>query len=317
IVAVVLGMIACFLGLRLVKLWISLLGLLLGGTVGYVAGVGFGATKGIALIFGAALGIVIAILLCYLHKVGVFLLCLIVAAAIGSTLLQPASILFVGICAAIGLVAALISLKWGDPMVIVCTVIGGALCTGTALVQFIHMTGSYYEYIISGGLALIGFILQFLYASKKVNKKSVAKAKKIRAEKSVENEVEAARAILDQPEEELEEEFVEEDFREEESVAQEAEIEEAAQEIIEETHQELREKGTLDESIQLLDFDDDDDDDLEEFQEISKESEVPEVLEAPEEDEATKAKRELEEAKKEIERMKQELEEAKKQKETK
>ena len=315
------SILVCFLGLNIRKVWTALAGLLTGVCLGYYAGLSFGAEKMIALAIGAAAGIILLILTIFLNTVGIFLMCLLLAAYTGVLLLPSGNMMNIWISLGIGAVIALISLKLKDPMTIVCTVAAGSITGGIAAMQLFSLKEGYYQYIISAAMAVIGLIIQILCASRKVARQDIKKAKEIKAQKSVENEVEAARAILEEEEAEPEEVYV--DILPEEPAAL-AEEQNEAEELLEE---ELLEDELLDEEAEPLE---------EEFpeeeitQEVKLEAEAegsedeneePENAEAmPEEaeealtpeEEAARARQELEAARRELERMKQELEEAKK-----
>lgn len=311
------SVLVCFLGLNIRKLWTTLAGLLTGLCLGYYAGIAFGAEKIIALAIGAAAGIILAIVTIFLNIAGIFLMCLLLAAYTGVLLVPSGNMTNFFICLSIGVIIALISLKLKDPMTILCTAASGSITGGIAAMQLFDLKVGYYQYIISAAMAVIGLIIQILYASHKVASQDIKKAKEIKARKSVENEVEAARAILDEEEAEAE--------IEPEIVTAQPEVKSAANDSIAETTalepeleemdaEELpeQEEELLDESL------------AEEFEEsdvvteacepenMVEEKETAEVL-TPEE-EAARAKQELEETRRELERMKRELEEAKKEK---
>ena len=315
------SILVCFLGLNIRKVWTALAGLLTGVCLGYYAGLSFGAEKMIALAIGAAAGIILLILTIFLNTVGIFLMCLLLAAYTGVLLLPSGNMINIWISLGIGAVIALISLKLKDPMTIVCTVAAGSITGGIAAMQLFALEEGYYQYIISAAMAVIGLIIQILCASRKVARQDIKKAKEIKAQKSVENEVEAARAILEEEEAEPEEVYA--DILPEEPAAL-AEEQNEAEELLEE---ELLEDELLDEEAEPLEEEFPEEEIMEEVQleaeaeRSEDENEEPENAEAmPEEaeealtpeEEAARARQELEAARRELERMKQELEEAKK-----
>lgn len=318
------SVLVCILGLNIRKLWTILAGFLTGLGLGYYAGLSFGMESVVALGIGAAAGLILAILAIFLNVVGVFFLCLLLAAYTGLLAVPSALTMKAVICLGIALVIALISIKLKDPMTIVCTVAAGSITAGLAAMPLFGLDVDYYQYIISAVLAVIGLISQILYASRKVAKQDIKKAKEIKAEQSVENEVEAARAILDEEETEPEEdEKGMPEIEEEKMVILQTETEpeeESAEDDFEE--EEFAEENFEEEDFVEEDFGEEDfveeDDFIEE--DVPEES-IPEdeLIEAEElelspEEEAARAKQELEEARKELERMKKELEEAKKEK---
>lgn len=329
------SVLVCILGLNIRKLWTILAGFLTGLGLGYYAGLSFGMESVVALGIGAAAGLILAILAIFLNAVGVFFLCLLLAAYTGVLAVPSALTMKALICLGIALVIALISIKLKDPMTIVCTVAAGSITAGLAAMPLFGLDVEYYQYIISAVLAVIGLVSQILYASRKVAKQDIKKAKEIKAEQSVENEVEAARAILDEEEPELEDDekvMPEAELETEESASLE-QTEPEQEELIEEAFEEdVLEEDDFTEEEFADDFEEDDFTAEEPVEELIEEEEIIEEeafseeaadedesmeTEEPElspEEEAAKAKRELEEARKELERMKKELEEAKKEK---
>lgn len=330
----------CILGLNIRKLWAVLASLLIGFGLGYYAGLSFGMETAVALGIGAVAGIILAILSIFLNAVGAFLLCLLLAAYTGFLVVPSGQTMYYMIGLGIAVVIALISIKLKDPMTIVCTVAAGSITGGLAAMPLFGLDTGYYQYIISAVLAVIGLVSQILYASRKVAKQDIKKAKEIKAEQSVENEVEAARAILDEEETEPadEEKAIPEAEQEAEESASLEQTEPEQEELIEEAFEEdVQEEDDFAEEEFADDFEEDDftEEDFaaeEPVEELIEEEEIIEEeafleeaadedesmeTEEPElspEEEAAKAKRELEEAKKELERMKKELEEAKKEK---
>lgn len=318
------SVLVCILGLNIRKLWTILAGFLTGLGLGYYAGLSFGMESVVALGIGAAAGLILAILAIFLNVVGVFFLCLLLAAYTGLLAVPSALTMKAVICLGIALVIALISIKLKDPMTIVCTVAAGSITAGLAAMPLFGLEVDYYQYIISAVLAVIGLISQILYASRKVAKQDIKKAKEIKAEQSVENEVEAARAILDEEETEPEEdEKGMPEMEEEKMVILQTETEpeeESAEDDFEEeefAEEDFEEEEFAEENFEEEDFVEEDDFTEEDVPEESiPEDELMEAeeLELSPEEEAARAKQELEEARKELERMKKELEEAKKEK---
>ena len=74
VVSIVIGLLWCFLGLKLIRVWAALLGLGLGFGIGVGAGAAFSLKPNLILICGAAAGILLAILGAVFYHVGVFLI---------------------------------------------------------------------------------------------------------------------------------------------------------------------------------------------------------------------------------------------------
>lgn len=326
----VISVLVCLLGLNIRRLWTALASLLIGLCAGYYAGLSFGMDDVISLGIGAAAGIILLILAVVLKTFGNLLLCLLLASYTGILLVPAGSQMSYAICLGVGVIIALVSIKLKDPMTILCTVASGSITAGIAAMQIFSLKEGYYQYIISAVLAVIGLISQIIYASRKVAKQDIKKAREIKAETSVENEVEAMRLMLDEEEpEEADEDMIDdsEEFLEEPAAAEITE-EPAAEEYFEEQDEEEffdefeeddllveTEEDFPEEQEEAQAFDNGEEQD-EETDDNSEEdiseglSEEEPVLSA--EEAAIQAQKELEETKKELERIKKELEEAKK-----
>lgn len=200
----VVGIFTCFLGLKLIRLWGALIGLTVGFVLGYIVGLCVGFNQPSALIAGLAVGVILAVLSGVLCKVGIFILCFVLGSYMAITILNPSNAIMSILCAVIGLVLAIIALKLSKSITIILTSAGGGLLAGVAITELANLEPMFMPYVIGGVLMVIGMVIQFIYISKKKDKKIMEKAQKIKEEKSVENEVEAARTILDDLDEEPE-----------------------------------------------------------------------------------------------------------------
>lgn len=277
IAIIVFSLLTCFFGLKMIRLWSALIGLLIGLMAGYTVGLICGLEVVPALLAGAAAGVVLAALSGALMSFGIFIFVLTAGAYLGISILNPQSWLTAGICAAIGLILATLAMKFKKSLTIIFTAAAGGLASGFAIVQVAGLNRTFMPYIIAVVLIALGIIVQFFDVSKKANKKILEKAEKIKQEVSVENDIEAAKSILDQ---------------------------------IDAEPEEIKEPEAP-EADPVQDFDDlvvseDDFEDDEAAEDVTEETE-----EAAEEDPQKK----LEEAMRELERVKKELEDAKKAKE--
>ncbi len=109
-------------------------------------------------------------------------------------------------CGAAALLAAVLSMIWTDPVVVVITGISGGLSAGISAAALLGMDGNIlFRYGIGAVLALFGILTQFMIQSRKIGKKEKVYASQMRNQVSRESEVEKARRILEDDEEEDEE----------------------------------------------------------------------------------------------------------------
>lgn len=197
IVTTVIGIFLSMFGLKLIRLWSALLGLVAG------AGIGFAVTELAGLepmiVVGATIGggIVLAFLAGFFYRFGIFLLALLTGTYIAILFVNPQDWIFLGVCLAIGLVIALLALKFVEPIMIVVTSILGGVLAGDAIATLAELDNPIFRYGIMVLVAIVGGIIQFTLESGKRKKKNLKKAAEIREQNSTENEVEKARAMFD------------------------------------------------------------------------------------------------------------------------
>lgn len=197
IVTTVIGIFLSMFGLKLIRLWSALLGLVAG------AGIGFAVTELAGLepmiVVGATIGggIVLAFLAGFFYRFGIFLMVLLTGTYIAILFVNPQDRIFLGVCLAIGLVIALLALKFVEPIMIVVTSILGGVLAGDAIATLAEFDNPIFRYGIMVLVAIVGGIIQFTLESGKRKKKNLKKAAEIREQNSTENEVEKARAMFD------------------------------------------------------------------------------------------------------------------------
>lgn len=196
--AVVAGLLWCFLGLKLIRVWAALLGLAAGFGAGFGAAVSFGLDNKIALAAGGILGLVLAILGAVFYHVGVFLVAWVTGSAMGVYILNPRDWKLMLACAGAGLVIALFTIRFAELIVIVLTGLYGAAGAGTAIAMLLPWKGRVIKLAVCAVLAVLGIAVQLLMESGRQKKKNLEKAKKIRQQNSVANDIERARAMIDE-----------------------------------------------------------------------------------------------------------------------
>ena len=198
IVAVLAGLLWCFFGLKLIRLWSAVLGLAVGVGGGFSAASAFGLDSKMALIAGAVLGLLLAILSAVFYHVGVFLVAWITGSTLGVYILQPQDWRIFLACAGAGLVIALLTLRFAELIIIVLTGVYGAAGAGTAITMLLPFKGRIIRLAVCAVLAILGIAVQILMESGKQKRKNLEKAKRIREQNSVVNDIEKARAMIDE-----------------------------------------------------------------------------------------------------------------------
>ena len=193
----VAALLICFLGLKLLRLWNILWGLILGSGIGLGISFALGLKSMVVLIVTAVAALVMAILAGVFLKFGAFGGCLLGIFGMAVCIVNPQNWMILAICGGIGLLAAIISMIWMEPMVIIFTSVYGGFTAGKAATALFGLGSPILSIVISVAAVALGCFVQFAVKSSEINKKEVKRAKAIRAESSKENEIEQARSILD------------------------------------------------------------------------------------------------------------------------
>lgn len=198
IVLMVCSALWCFLGLKLVRVWSAILGFVLGFSLGaIVAAAVFHLDQNIVLIIGAVAGIVLACLGAILYRLAVFLVAWLAGTSVALTLLNPSTIPFALVCLGIGFVVALFTVAFAEPVVILATGVYGAMTLGTTVSLFLPMKDSWVQIAAIVVFAILGIWFQFVLESGRRKRNNLKKAREIREKNSTANEVEKARAVMD------------------------------------------------------------------------------------------------------------------------
>lgn len=206
-VIIAVGVVICFFGLKLVRILSALIGLVAGVCIGIGVTSLLGLTSVQTLITYLFCALVVAVLCAVVRKFGIFVLTFISTMGIVSSILWPRTWILAGICAAVSLLMAVLSIVKTEAVVTVITGISGGISAGTSIAVLTGLNGKngWSGYAISAALALIGIWFQFMMQSRKIGKKEKVYSRQVREEVSMESEVERARLILEEDDEEDEE----------------------------------------------------------------------------------------------------------------
>ena len=210
IVTLIIGVLVCCLGLKLVRVLSVLAGIVIGSGIGIgvVLGLGFSGTMIPVMILVCT--IVMTVLCGGVRKLGIFFVVLLQIFGVAATLFLPGIrdltqvFLVFGIGAAAALLLAVLAVIKPEPVVVVVTGISGGLSVGNAAAALLGIGGNIWTgYGIGAAAALIGIWVQFMMQSRKIGKNEKVYAERMKGQVSRESEVEKARKILEDEEEEI------------------------------------------------------------------------------------------------------------------
>lgn len=259
IVLAAAGALFCLFGLKIVRFWAAVLGLGFGLSAGTLGAYLIGADTSYIWIPGAVIGIIIAVLGARFYRFGVFLTVWISVTSLCTYIVRPSDWVPAAVCIGAGLIFALITIKSAVFITMLATALCGAALSGTALCYLLPVRSTLIHVAVCAVLAVIGLLVQLLFESRKKKKQNLRKADEIRKAESTENEVEKARAFVEEidKEETDETEFLGEDLFEEGSPDEE---EDSDIEYLDDDDEESEYSDDDDEEEYL-----DDDDDIEYF----------------------------------------------------
>lgn len=203
IASVVIGLLFCFLGLKLIKVISALMGFCTGAAAGVVINGIVGVTGFTRVIVVFACAVVLAVLVFFLHRVGIFLITF--AATISTVFIFTSANEKIYVIVALGaaVVLGVVAMIFAEQGAIIVTSVTGGVSAGTGIVSLAGLTGNMFVGLgIAGVLAVTGMIVQFVMYSRKSGKNEKAPVRKVRKKDAMESEVEKARMLLDDDEEE-------------------------------------------------------------------------------------------------------------------
>ncbi|WP_276959840.1 hypothetical protein [Suipraeoptans intestinalis] len=206
IISIVVGLLLCFFGYKLFRIFAALSGLIAGMAAGsaVVLLMNLEGTTATAVILGSS--VLLCILCAVFRRIGAFFLTgvygMATVAAIQVFFGRSAEIVVLIGAGIITVLAVLVAI-FLTPMIMTVTGIAGGLMAGTSLVflaeQVFGITlQPIVGYAAGGILAILGIWIQFILHSRKVGRHEKVYARKIKEEESRESEIEQARRILEE-----------------------------------------------------------------------------------------------------------------------
>ena len=187
----------CLTGLKLVRFWSVIAGLSAGCAAGIAVGAIADLDQTIALAAGAGVGLVLAVLGAWKKQIGGFVTVAVLVFVVSVHLMKPQDFIIYGICAGIGLVCALLSIKFHNFMLIASSSVFGAMAAGSSIFYLQPYKNGMIHVALCAAIGALSIWIQLLLESGKRKKKNLLKAAEIREEHSTENEVEKARALVE------------------------------------------------------------------------------------------------------------------------
>lgn len=198
IVTVIIGLLICFLGVKLIKVLTTMVGLLLGAGIGAALAAGFQLTGILPLVAIVGCAAILGVMSFFLYQFGVFLVVICNCFGIFLTFINPQSLVPLIICIVISVIISVLAVMYIEPIVIIVTGLSGGITAGGAAAALIGLTANVWiSYGIGAALAVFGISVQFMMHSRKIGRREKRYSTQVKSEVSMESEVEKARKMLE------------------------------------------------------------------------------------------------------------------------
>ena len=161
VLSILLSLLNCFFGYKLLRLWTTLLGFLIGGVGAYLAASAFGFEMTWAVLIGFVGGTVVGALSFSIYRFGVFLFTFIMGLGMGLQLFQQNETAAWISGALLGIGFAILSVSYIRQIVIVSSSLSGGINAGADLITLFHISDFWVPYLIEAVLVILGIWIQF------------------------------------------------------------------------------------------------------------------------------------------------------------
>lgn len=209
VISAVIGLIACLFGLKLVRFLNAICGLAVGAVLGILAAYLIQTDLKIGLAIVAVAALILTIVSAVFKKFGAFLLCLSVALEVVG-MFQMQNFTMLAVTGVAGIIIAVLTMIWFEPLVIIVTSLSGGMGLGNAVAQMVGIQNPYITLGICAVGIAIGLIVQFMMKSREIGRREARHSRQVKEEISIESEIDRARSILDLDDEEEDEDEYEE-----------------------------------------------------------------------------------------------------------
>lgn len=196
VVSIVISVLIGILGLKLIRVWSALIGFIAGALIGFAVAYLLGLEAVVVLIAAGVSGLVLAILNGVFKKFGAFWVCFLGVAGTVLAITNAGNWIMLAVCGAVGLIFAILAMIWFEPFVIIATALTGGFEAGMVIYDLAGLKNVIFMWIISIAITFVGIVIQFVMKSSEINKKQVRRANAIKKETSKEEEIEMARTML-------------------------------------------------------------------------------------------------------------------------
>jgi len=161
VLVIAFSLLTCFLGYRLLKLWISIVGVGIGGLIGYLIAGYFTDTTWILVVAALGLGVIIGFISFRLYLVGVFLYATLCGYIFMQQIIGDKDWWAIAVCVIAGIGIGLLAINFVRPVMRIGTSVSGGMTASVYGLALFSVTTQVVVYIVAAVLAIAGMIVQF------------------------------------------------------------------------------------------------------------------------------------------------------------
>ena len=193
---VIISIILCLFGIKLMRIGNALAAAVLGAGLGYYGAELAGMDVKTQMLLAIAGAVILGALAAIFKKFGAFLFCMIGVTGMLILLTRPGNWIFYAVYGGIGMLFAIAAMNWLDAVYIFATAFVGGVGIGTIIRKFIVIDNIGVVIAIFVIPVVMGCIVQFILKSREIGRKEAAHSEEVKKEISKEEEVESARALF-------------------------------------------------------------------------------------------------------------------------
>ena len=160
LIVLVIGLLNCFLGYRLLRFWVMLVGFATGGVAGAMGAHTMNLSKPAILGIALAAALLLAALAFFIYKAGIFILCAGIGWALTIYAVHPTTSLTFFLCILSGGGLGILGVHFAKPIIIAGTAIQGGAFAGIAGAHLVQLEEMPYGLLIGIGTAVLGILVQ-------------------------------------------------------------------------------------------------------------------------------------------------------------
>ena len=165
---VIVSIILCLFGIKLMRIGNALAAAVLGAGIGYYGAELAGMDMKMQMIITIAGAVILAAVAAIFKKFGAFLFCLIGVTGMLILLTRPDNWIFYAIYGGIGMLFAIAAMNWLDAIYIFATAFVGGIGIGTVIQKFVVIDGIGVVIAVFAVPVLLGCVIQFILKSREI-----------------------------------------------------------------------------------------------------------------------------------------------------